>query len=158
MITNPEQPVEREALVLSAILLTIGFLALSIAALYVPTDHLMIIQRRSPSTPAAWDGRPTIWPFFLPRTRSLSPVLLSFFMRPTCRLEFLDVVQDPYSRASRAVTGSGRVSLSLPVRWGAASTSTGFWFVDESLLDFVGVAGERIVGLEHCEPALLVSE
>jgi hypothetical protein len=40
----------------------------------------------------------------------------------------------------------------------AGSTSTGFWFVDESLLNFVGVAGEGIVGLEHREPARIVSE
>jgi hypothetical protein len=30
--------------------------------------------------------------------------------------------------------------------------------VDESLVNLVGVAGEQIVGLEHREPALIVSE
>ena len=40
----------------------------------------------------------------------------------------------------------------------AASPSAGFLPVDESLLDFVGVAGDGIVGLEHREPALIVSQ
>jgi hypothetical protein len=38
------------------------------------------------------------------------------------------------------------------------SRSAGLLFVDETPLERVGVMGQRIVGLEHREPALLVPE
>ena len=51
---------------------------------------------------------------------------------------------DPAGRHPRVSRSESSVAASLPV--------------DESLLDFVGVAGDGIVGLEHREPALIVSQ
>jgi hypothetical protein len=69
--SEPERPVEPKMLVLSATLMVVGFFALPIASTRM--GRSTIIERCSPNTPAAWDGRQTTWPSLRPTpSRSLA--------------------------------------------------------------------------------------